>query len=168
MLIMSKKYLILFVIVILSLPLNFGMGFLLGSKSQSDKIQNLGPYFLPTEAVVSKVVDGDTIQITSPYSIGFGKDKVSYREIRYLGIDAPNQGAPNFKESKTANERLVLGKTVTLEYDVPQEEKFGRLLAWVWLDGKLINQEMINTELAIPFTMEGQKLKYDLRSSPSR
>jgi endonuclease YncB( thermonuclease family) len=159
---MPKKYLIIFVLVILSLPINFGVGFLLGVKSQNNKIQNLGPYYLPKEAVVSKVIDGDTIEITSPYTIGFGNDKTSYKEVRYLGINSPEVGAPNFQEAKIANERLVLGKKVTLEYDTPQNDKYGRILAWVWLDGKLISREMINTGLAVPFTMENQKLKYNL------
>jgi endonuclease YncB( thermonuclease family) len=167
-LVMSKKYLVLFVIVILLLPVNFGMGFLMGASSQKNKIQNLGPYYLPKEAVVSKVIDGDTIEITSPYTIGFGNDKVSYKEVRYLGVNSPDQGEKNFQEAKVANERLVSGKRISLEYDTPQNDKYGRILAWVWLDGKLISQEMLNTGYAVPFTMESQKLKYNLTLPPSR
>lgn len=160
---MSKKYLILFVIIILALPLNFGFGFYLGHKISLDKLQNFGPYFLPLEGVVAKIPDGDTLEITSLDKIPLGLDKVSARSVRLLGISSPEAGKPNYKEAKTALERLVLGKKVTLEYDTPQNDKYGRILAWVWLDRKLINQEMINLGLAVPFTMEGQKLKYNLK-----
>lgn len=163
---LNPKILALITIIILSLPLNFGLGFFLGYKVTANKIENLGPYYLPKEAIVTKVIDGDTVQITSPYNIGFGKDKVSYKEVRYLGINSPDANETNYKEAKIANERLVLGKKIILEYDAPQEDKYGRILAWVWLDGKLINKEMLKTDLAIPFIMEGQKLKYDLYSSP--
>lgn len=151
---MSKKYLILFVIIILALPINFGIGFYLGYKFAPPKtiISNA----LPASAVVTKVFDGDTIEINTPQKIS----------IRYLGIDAPDKGKPNYKESKEYNEKLVLGKKITLEYDENQNDKYGRILAWVWINGKLINQEMITSGYAIPLIMENQKLKYDLKISP--
>jgi len=160
---LRKKTLILLVLLILLLPLNFGLGFFLGHKIAFDKLQALGPYFLPQKVIVAKVVDGDTIEVTSPLSIGQGQDRVSSRSVRYLGIDAPNPGEPDFGEAKIANERLVLGKTVTLEYDTAQNDKYGRILAWIWLNGKLINQEMLTLGLAKPLIMEGQHLKYDLK-----
>lgn len=147
---MSKKYLILFVIVILALPINFGLGFYLGHQTALQKLET--PSSLPAEALVTKVFDGDTIEIDTPQKLS----------VRYLGIDAPDKGKPNYKEAKETNERLVLSKKVTLEYDTPQNDKYGRILAWVWLDGKLINREMINSGYAIPFIMENQKLKYNL------
>lgn len=159
---MSKKILFLLVLLILLLPLNFGFGFFLGAKSQIVKLQNLGPYYLPSTGIVTKVPDGDTIEITSSDKIPNGPDKVSARSVRLLGIAAPEAGATNYKEAKTTLERLVLGKKVTLEYDANQNDKYGRILAWIWLDGKLINQEMITSGLAAPFTMEGQILKYKL------
>jgi endonuclease YncB( thermonuclease family) len=165
---MSKKYLFLLVLLILLLPLNFGFGFFLGAKSQMYKLQNLGPYFLPKEAIVSKVIDGDTIEISPLIQISQINpiSQIPTRSVRLLGIGSPEAGQPKYKEAKEFNESLVLGKKITLEYDTPQNDKYGRILAWVWLDGKLINQEMINAGHAIPFTMEGQKLKYNL-SSPN-
>lgn len=152
-------------IIIILLLIILGLSYYLGCKTASDKIQNLGPYFLPKEGIVVKVLDGDTIEIAPPNQISpiaQPLDRISSRSVRYLGIDAPNQGDEKFKEAKVANERLVLGKKVTLEYDTPQNDKYGRILAWVWFDGKLINKEMLVNGLAKPFLMEGQKLKYDL------
>lgn len=141
-----------------------GLSYYAGFKTASDNIQNTGPYFLPKEAIVVKVVDGDTIEITSLDTIGQGKDRVSSRSIRYLGINAPEAGEEHFQDAKRINERLVLGKKVTLEYDAPQNDKYGRILAWVWFEGKLINEEMIKSGFSKPFMMEGQKLKYILFS----
>jgi|GEM_PF-5892539 len=154
------KLVILLVTLIILFPINLGVCFYLGYNTAFKKIQNLGPYFLPKEAVVVKVIDGDTIEITSPNKIGSGLDRVSSRSVRYLGIDAPNPGEKNYKESKVANERLVLGKTVKLEYDTPQNDKYGRILAWVWLEDKIINKEMVKNGLAKPYIVEGQNLKY--------
>lgn len=167
----AKKLLFAIVLLITLLPVNFGVGFFAGykigfNKSQTtptvNQLQNLGPYFLPKEGIVTQVNDGDTIEITSIGSIGQGFDRVSFRSVRYLGIDAPNAGEDKFEEAKVYNERLVLGKKITLEYDTPQNDKYGRILAWVWLDNKLINKEMLISGLAKPLTMEGQHLKYNL------
>lgn len=167
----AKKLLIAIVLLITLLPVNFGVGFFAGykigfNKSQTmptiNQLQNLGPYFLPKEGIVTQVNDGDTIEITAVDPIGQGLDRVSSRSVRYLGIDAPNAGEDKFEEAKIYNERLVLGKKVTLEYDTPQNDKYGRILAWIWLDGKLINKEMIISGLAKPLTIDGQRLKYDL------
>lgn len=145
------------------LPVNFGFGFLLGAKSQQGKIQNLGPYYLPTVALVAKVDDGDTIEVTSPiYKIPQGFDKVSFRSVRLLGINTPDKGSANYQEAKTTLERLVAGKQVNLEYEANQNDKYGRLLAWIWLDGKLINQEMLNSGFAVKLEEDNQKLKYNL------
>jgi endonuclease YncB( thermonuclease family) len=175
-----KKLLVLVTILIIFLPINFGLGFLIGYKITSnkaevavsyDQLQNIGPYFLPHEGIVTKVLDGDTIEISPPNQmsqigqisqISPSPNRLPTRSVRYLGIDAPNLGEPKYEEAKTTNERLVLGKTVTLEYDVPQNDKYGRILAWVWCDGKLINREMLKLGLAKPLTMEDQHLKYDL------
>lgn len=179
---LSRRTVILLITLIILLPVNFGIGFFAGykialNKSQSvspGELQNLGPYYLPKEAIVVNVIDGDTIEISPPNQIPQITpiplispivslfDRLSTRSIRYLGIDAPNPGEDNFQEAKIYNERLVLGKKVTLEYDTPQNDKYGRILAWVWLNDKLINKEMLASGLAKPLTMENQKLKYDL------
>ena len=50
-------------------------------------------------------------------------------------------------EASSANEQLVAGQTVTLERDVSETDRFGRLLRYVWLtapDGwLLVNQELV-------------------------
>lgn len=61
---------------------------------------------LPKETTITKVIDGDTVQI---------KDG---RELRYVGIDAPDRGQPNFAAATEANKKLVemgLAKVVIYE-----------------------------------------------------
>jgi len=88
--------------------------------------------------VVKRVIDGDTIQL------------VDGRRVRYIGIDAPEtrrrQGnawvedpEPYAKEATDANRRLVEGNAVTLEYDVQRQDRFGRDLAYVYVDGRMVN-----------------------------
>ena len=97
---------------------------------------------LPKEAVVRRVIDGDTVEL------GDG------RLVRYLGIDTPEMrrregsrwvSAPEpFAQAATeANQRLVEGRTVQLEYDVRTHDRYGRLLAYVYVDGQMVNATLL-------------------------
>lgn len=87
--------------------------------------------------LVSKVVDGDTIQLSDG------------RKIRYIGIDTPETVHPikavgcYGQEASTKNKELVLGKTVALEKDVSETDRYGRLLRYVYLDGVMINNLLV-------------------------
>jgi micrococcal nuclease len=111
------------------------------------------PAFAPTgdvqEATVARIVDGDTIVV----DLG-GKDM----KVRYIGMDTPEVVDPESPvepmgpEAAAANERLVGGKTVYLERDVSETDRYGRLLRYVWLkDGgtwTLVNLELVRLGLA--------------------
>jgi len=91
-------------------------------------------------ATVIRVIDGDTIEV----SINGVREKV-----RYIGIDAPETVHPSKpvewmgKEASEANRRLVEGKTVYLEKDISERDKYGRLLRYVWLGSLLVNAELV-------------------------
>jgi micrococcal nuclease len=88
----------------------------------------------PTKAVVSRVVDGDTIELDTG-------DK-----IRYLLIDTPEDTSTIecFGPEATAfNEELVLGKEVTLSYDQECTDRYGRLLAYVSVGGREVNSLLV-------------------------
>lgn len=83
---------------------------------------------------VSKVVDGDTIELSD------GK------EVRYIGIDTPEIGSRNecfALEAKKKNEALVLGKNIILEKDISETDRYGRLLRYVYV-GEGENKIMVN------------------------
>jgi len=91
-------------------------------------------------ARVTRIVDGDTIKVD-----------IDGREftVRYIGINTPETKAPNRPvepfgpEAAAANERLVAGEVVFLEKDVSETDNFGRLLRYVWLDGIMVNEELV-------------------------
>ncbi len=94
------------------------------------------------EAVCTRVIDGDTIE-------------VNYEtKVRYIGIDTPETKHPRKpvqrmgKEASRANELLVLGKRVWLEYDVERTDKYGRLLAYVYVDGVMVNEHLVRAGYA--------------------
>ena len=74
----------------------------------------------PEVARVAQVIDGDTIVIEGGY------------HVRYIGIDAPKRDEPLYREAKEANRALVEGKTVRLERDVSDRDRYGRLLRHVY------------------------------------
>ena len=99
------------------------------------------------EAVVARVLDGDTVELED------GK------KIRYLHIDTPEiahngveQDQCFAQEARQLNQELVQGKTVQLEYDLNCADRFGRTLAFVSVEGRMVNQILIErgyAELAI-------------------
>ncbi len=82
----------------------------------------------PESAVVTRVIDGDTIVIT-------GAEKV-----RLIGINTPefygdSESNECFAlEAKSLIEQLILGKSIRLESDVSQTDKYNRLLRYVYIE----------------------------------
>lgn len=50
---------------------------------------------------------------------------------------------PFAQAATEANQRLVEGKRVRLEYDVQTHDRFGRLLAYVYVDGQMVNAQLL-------------------------
>ncbi len=97
---------------------------------------------LPKDALVRRVIDGDTVEL------GDG------RLVRYIGIDTPElrrkiggqwveDPQPFSQAARDANAKLVEGKTVRLEYDVETHDRYGRLLAYVYMDGAMVNATLL-------------------------
>ena len=74
----------------------------------------------PDSGIVERVTDGDTFVLNGGVT------------VRMLGIDAPNTGDLNYDKSRNYLISLVQNKRVDLEYDRYQDDKYGRILAWVW------------------------------------
>jgi micrococcal nuclease len=96
-----------------------------------------------SEYVVKGVIDGDTVILQ-------GVDT----PLRYLEIDTPeiltdeSPGDPISQEARDLNESLVYGKRVKLEFDKEKYDQYGRMLAYVFVDGVFVNQEMVRNGLA--------------------
>lgn len=96
-------------------------------------------YAKKEEVKLSKCIDGDTI------SVIINKEE---KKVRFLAIDAPeiDTNEPYSIEAKdyTCN-MLKTAKKIYLEYDnnSDKEDKYERILAWVWADDKLVQKELI-------------------------
>ena len=114
------------------------------------------------------MIDGDTIELADG------------RLVRYIGIDTPEmrrRARPGDREwlagegdrwvldpepfaqaATDANRQLVDGRPVRLEYDVQTHDRFGRLLAYVYVtpDGGsevMVNAELLNAGMAQTLTI---------------
>jgi micrococcal nuclease len=102
---------------------------------------------------VIKIVDGDTFWIDDGTEKG--------RKIRLIGVDAPETRRTSRKEvgyygaeSKAFLAKLISGKEVRLEYDVDQEDRYGRILAYAYLhDGTFVNAELLRKGYAMVMTV---------------
>jgi micrococcal nuclease len=91
-------------------------------------------------ARVSAVVDGDTIDVTWS----------GHRErVRLLGVDTPETVDPNRpigcygEEASAFTHRRLAGRTVRLTFDRQRRDRYGRLLAYVDVDGHRFNDELL-------------------------
>jgi len=85
-------------------------------------------------AYVIRVIDGDTIEVDLS-----GK---AYK-VRYIGINSPEYNQPFGDEATQANSSLVLGRTVILEKDVSETDKYGRLLRYVYVGNLFVNAHLV-------------------------
>lgn len=94
------------------------------------------------KAYVKRVVDGDTIIATI--------DNKEYR-VRFIGINTPESTTKIEKYGKEASnytKEMLTGKTVYLEKDVRNTDKYDRLLRYVWLEiPNKITSDEINTKM---------------------
>ena len=98
--------------------------------------------------VVSRVVDGDTVVVTLN-----GKDE----KVRLIGVNTPEsvgryakKPQPYGKEASKYTKEQLDGKTVYLEKDVSDTDKYGRLLRYIWLEEpnkSKLEQKMFNAIL---------------------
>lgn len=82
---------------------------------------------IPTvlSAHVTRIIDGDTA------SMNFRG--ATNEKVRFIGMDTPERGRPYFSEASHYAADQLQGKQVYLEIDVDERDRYGRLLAYVWL-----------------------------------
>jgi micrococcal nuclease len=102
---------------------------------------------------VLRIVDGDTFRVNDGSEKGLS--------VRLIGVDAPesrNTGkklkSEFGKESSAYLEKLIGGKRVRLEYDVDRLDRYGRTLAYVYLEnGTFVNAELVRHGYAMVMTV---------------
>jgi micrococcal nuclease len=92
--------------------------------------------------VVSHVVDGDTF---------YCRDG---RRVRLIGIDSPERRQSFGSVARHALATLLpSGASVRLEADVAPRDRYGRVLAHVWVGSTLINEQMVRDGWAVLYTV---------------
>jgi len=102
---------------------------------------------------VTRVVDGDTFRVDDGSEKGL--------KIRLIGIDAPEPRNTGTRpkgyfgsESTGYLKQMLTGRRVRLEYDVSRYDRYGRTLAYAWLeDGTFVNAELVKNGYATVMTM---------------
>jgi len=92
------------------------------------------------EALAIRAVDGDTIDVEI--------EGETYK-VRYIGIDSPDLHHPTepvayyAQEAYEKNRELVEGKTVFLEKDVSETDRYERLLRYVYVGDVFVNAYLV-------------------------
>jgi len=89
---------------------------------------------------VDRVVDGDTAKV-------FYDGRSEY--VRYIGVDTPESVKPDSpvecygEEAKRFNAGRIAGGSVRLVFDRERRDRYGRLLAYVYVGEELLNAEIL-------------------------
>jgi micrococcal nuclease len=101
-------------------------------------------------AYVSRVVDGDTIEVQLN-----GREE----DVRYIGVDTPETVKPGEPvqcfgpQASSFNHRLVEGRRVRLVFDEERRDVYGRLLAYVYLGKRFVSAELVRRGFARTLTI---------------
>ena len=111
--------------------------------------KSLEGFFEESESgFVERVIDGDTIVVNST-------------SVRLLGINCPEKGEKYYEEAKDFLEKEVLNKTVELKFGNERYDRYGRLLAYVFLDEENVNLELVEKGFANFYFPSGKDNYYN-------
>ncbi|HEY4485979.1 MAG TPA: thermonuclease family protein [Nitrospiria bacterium] len=116
--------------------------------SNPGSVAEYAPPYSGKTVAVKRVIDGDTIELADG------------EMVRYLGLDAPElrrrvggrwvkAPQPYALEALEFNRKLVSGQAVRLELDREVRDRFHRLLAYVYVDQRMINAELVASGYAV-------------------
>jgi micrococcal nuclease len=83
------------------------------------------------------ISDGDTILVMQ------GRRQI---KIRLYGIDCPEMGQDFGAQARRFTGQMVFGKIVTVQE--MDRDRYGRTVAWVWVDGQSLNKELVKAGFA--------------------
>lgn len=113
--------------------------------------------------IINNEIDENTEKRTVNFDSGVDGDTAKFVlngkniTVRFLGIDTPETVHPSKGEepfgkeaSNFTLEKLSNAKKIELEYDnfADKKDKYDRELAWVWIDDKLLQKELVENGLA--------------------
>jgi micrococcal nuclease len=112
--------------------------------------ESAAPHSGGVQAVVTRVVDGDTIEVSLD-----GRRE----DVRYIGVDTPESVKPGTpvqcygRRASEFNHRLVEGRRVALRFDHERRDDYGRLLAYAYLGHRMVNAMLLRRGYARTLTI---------------
>ena len=103
-------------------------------------------------AVVTRVIDGDTIDVRLNGEIV---------RVRYIGVNTPERDEACFSSATEANRALVEGQSVVLTRDQSDTDRYGRLLRFVY-----VGDVFVNATLAARGYAESVEYRPDVTQAP--
>jgi len=98
---------------------------------------------------VERIIDGDTIVV--------GNDT----HVRLSGINTPEKGEKYYNEAKEFLTKIILNKTIVLEYGKEKYDRYDRELAYVFYKDANINLELVDEGYANFYFPSGRDEYYD-------
>ncbi len=113
------------------------------------------------KAKIERVIDGDTAIISFIFDDG---SKYLKERVRFIGVNTPETVHPNKpveyygKEASNFTKKELTDQIVWLQTDVEVKDRYGRMLAYVWLkeptkdeldDENVIREYMFNAKLLL-------------------
>jgi micrococcal nuclease len=91
---------------------------------------------------VERVIDGDTLLVQGNHT------------VRLMGVDTPESVKPEHPverwgpEATAFTREFIAGRQVRLRFDRERVDQYGRLLAYVWVEERLLNEELVRAGFA--------------------
>ena len=134
---MEKKHVILIILIITSGIFYY----LLTEQSQSQE----------TSVRVTRVIDGDTFEIENS------------EKVRMKGINTPEKNMPGYEEAKTFLRNIIENQSIEIvSYGA---DKYNRILAYAFLNGQNINEEILKQGLATLYYYEEDEFYNDMKKA---
>jgi micrococcal nuclease len=139
---MNKKLVLASVFVLLLVAIGYTAFTGFFSFNGSQTVTTISPTAIGDRAVVARVIDGDTFELTDGM------------RVRLIGIDTTEKGEKCYKEGKDRLKELVEGKDVILEKDLTDKDRYGRLLRYVYVNDTFVNLLLAREGLAKMYTIK--------------
>ncbi len=110
------------------------------------------------EATCIRVSDGDTIKVRL--------DDDSVESVRLYGVDCPEKRQPFGRRATQFTKDMILGETVNIS--PVTTDKYGRTIAWVYVDGECLDKELLKAGLAWHYKKYSQEKELAILEEEAR
>lgn len=133
------------------------------------KIINPAVYYDENLNIIETVKNTETEKIEVKYHDKVDGDTAEFEldgeiiKVRFLGVNTPETVATDVGEepfgkeaSNYTTEKLENATTIKIEYDsnADKKDKYERVLAWVWVDDSLLQEELVKNGLAETYMLQ--------------